>query len=47
MSGTPDLTLIFTTPGVIEDASFHPCVRLARWEREQVRRQAEEEAGGD
>lgn len=36
MSGTPDLTLILNTPGVIEDVSFHPCVRLARWERESV-----------
>jgi AP-3 complex subunit mu len=36
MSGIPDLTLIFNTPGVIEDCSFHPCVRYARWERENV-----------
>lgn len=36
MSGVPDLTLIFNTPAVIEDCSFHPCVRYARWERENV-----------
>ena len=36
MSGTPDLTLMFNHPAVIEDCSFHPCVRYARWEREQV-----------
>lgn len=36
MSGMPDLTLHLTTPGVIEDCAFHPCVRYARWEREQV-----------
>lgn len=36
MSGVPDLTLVFNTPGVIEDCSFHPCVRYARWERESV-----------
>ena len=36
MSGVPDMTLIFTTPGVIDDCAFHPCVRYARWEREQV-----------
>ena len=40
LSGTPDLTLLFNTPAVIEDASFHPCVRLTRWEREQVRAHA-------
>ncbi len=36
MSGTPDLTLIFANPSIIEDCSFHPCVRYARFEREQV-----------
>ncbi len=36
MSGTPDLTLIFSNPGLIEDCSFHPCVRYVRFEREQV-----------
>ena len=36
MSGTPDLTLIFANPAIIEDCSFHPCVRYARFEREQV-----------
>jgi AP-3 complex subunit mu len=36
LSGTPDLTLLLVNPGaVIEDCSFHPCVRYARWEREQ------------
>jgi AP-3 complex subunit mu len=35
MSGTPDLTLIFMNPSIIEDCSFHPCVRYARFEREQ------------
>jgi AP-3 complex subunit mu len=36
MSGTPDLTLIFGNPSIIEDCSFHPCVRYARYERESV-----------
>lgn len=36
MSGVPDLTLIFNTPAAIEDCAFHPCVRYARWERENV-----------
>ncbi len=36
LSGTPDLTLIFANPTIIEDCSFHPCVRYARYERESV-----------
>lgn len=36
LSGTPDLTLLFTAPGLIEECGFHPCVRYARWEREHV-----------
>lgn len=36
LSGTPDVTIVFNTPAVIEDCSFHPCVRYARWERESV-----------
>lgn len=30
------LQLIFANPAIIEDCSFHPCVRYARFEREQV-----------
>jgi AP-3 complex subunit mu len=36
LSGVPDLTLMLTNTGAIEDCSFHPCVRYSRWEREQV-----------
>ena len=36
MSGTPDLTLLFTNPNLIEDCSFHPCVRYSRYEKESV-----------
>lgn len=37
LSGTPDLILTFASPrGLLEDVSFHPCVRLSRWEREGV-----------
>ena len=36
LSGRPDLTLSFIDPNILEDTSFHPCVRLARWEREKV-----------
>lgn len=36
LSGVPDLTLLFVNPSaIIDDCSFHPCVRYARWEREQ------------
>lgn len=30
LSGIPDLTLSFVDPSLIEDCSFHPCVRYAR-----------------
>lgn len=36
LSGVPDLALSFTNPDVIDDCSFHPCVRYNRFEREQV-----------
>jgi AP-3 complex subunit mu len=36
LSGVPDLTLIFTNPDVIDDCSFHPCVRFNRYERDKV-----------
>ena len=36
LSGVPDLTLTFRDPKVIDDCSFHPCVRFGRYEREQV-----------
>eukprot|EP00030_Apusomonadida_sp_AF-17_P004245 a508759_663.p2 GENE.a508759_663~~a508759_663.p2 ORF type:complete len:429 (-),score=200.27 a508759_663:133-1386(-) len=36
LSGMPDLTLIFKNPRILEDVSFHPCVRLARFESERV-----------
>lgn len=36
LSGVPDLTLLFVNPSaIIDDCAFHPCVRFARWEREQ------------
>jgi len=36
LSGTPDLVLRFQNPGIMDDVAFHPCVLIARWEREQV-----------
>lgn len=36
LSGMPDLTLQFTDPSVIDDCSFHPCVRYSRYDRDKV-----------
>lgn len=36
LSGMPDLALIFMNPRILDDVSFHPCVRINRWERERV-----------
>ena len=32
LSGMPDLSLCFVNSRLLEDPSFHPCVRLKRWE---------------
>ena len=31
LSGMPDLTLAFVNPRVLDDVSFHPCVRIQDW----------------
>jgi AP-3 complex subunit mu len=36
LSGVPDLLLTFNDPSLIDDWSFHPCVRYSRYEKEQV-----------
>jgi AP-3 complex subunit mu len=36
LSGVPDLTLTFIDPELIDDCSFHPCVRYNRFERDKV-----------
>ncbi|XP_075697965.1 AP-3 complex subunit mu-1 [Rhinoderma darwinii] len=36
MTGMPDLTLSFMNPKLLDDVSFHPCVRFKRWESERV-----------
>ncbi|KAK2566040.1 AP-3 complex subunit mu-1 [Acropora cervicornis] len=36
LSGMPDLSLCFVNSRLLEDPSFHPCVRLKRWESEKV-----------
>jgi AP-3 complex subunit mu len=36
LSGVPDLLLTFKEPDLIDDCSFHPCVRYARFENDKV-----------
>ncbi|OEU15559.1 clathrin-adaptor medium chain apm 3 [Fragilariopsis cylindrus CCMP1102] len=36
LSGVPDLLLTFKDPGLIDDCSFHPCVRYGRFDRDKV-----------
>ena len=36
LSGMPDLTLSFMNPRLLDDVSFHPCVRYKRWETEKI-----------
>jgi AP-3 complex subunit mu len=36
LSGVPDLLLTFKEPQLIDDCSFHPCVRYSRFEKDQV-----------
>jgi len=36
LSGMPDLTLVFSNPGILDDVSFHPCVRYQRYEQQKV-----------
>lgn len=35
LSGTPDLLLSFVDSKVLQDCSFHPCVRLQKWIRDR------------
>ena len=36
LSGIPDLLLSFKDPSIIDDCSFHPCVRYARYESSNI-----------
>ncbi|KAJ8039183.1 AP-3 complex subunit mu-1 [Holothuria leucospilota] len=36
LSGMPDLTMSFVNHRLLDDVSFHPCVRYKRWESERV-----------
>ncbi|SNX86795.1 related to AP-3 adapter complex mu3A subunit [Melanopsichium pennsylvanicum] len=35
LSGTPDLSLTFNHPTLVQDESFHPCVRYRVWRKEK------------
>jgi len=36
LSGMPDLLMQFKDPSIIEDSSFHPCVRYARFDQDRA-----------
>lgn len=36
LSGVPDMTLSFSNPSILDDCSFHHCVRYNRFERDKV-----------
>ena len=36
LSGMPDLTMSFLNSNLLDDVSFHPCVRFKRWESNRV-----------
>ena len=35
LSGMPDLLMSLSSPDLLQDTCFHPCVRLARWNASQ------------
>ncbi|KAF3842155.1 hypothetical protein F7725_024106 [Dissostichus mawsoni] len=36
LTGMPDLSMTFMNPSLLDDVSFHPCVRFKRWESERA-----------
>lgn len=36
LSGTPDLVMNFANPRLLDDVSFHPCIRLQKWSSESL-----------
>jgi len=36
LSGFPEVLLSFRNPGILQNVSFHPCVRLHRYERDRM-----------
>jgi len=36
LTGMPDLTMTLVNPRLLDDVSFHPCVRFKRWENDRV-----------
>lgn len=36
LTGVPDITLKFENPQIMDDVSFHPCIRINKWEQQKV-----------
>ncbi|CEF62477.1 AP-3 complex subunit mu-2 [Strongyloides ratti] len=36
LSGMPDLSMTLMNPRILDDVSFHPCIRFRKWENEKV-----------
>jgi AP-3 complex subunit mu len=36
LPGVPELTMSFANPAIINDFTFHPCIRFRPWESNQV-----------
>jgi len=36
LSGMPDLSMTFVNSRILDDVSFHPCIRFKRWESEKL-----------
>uniref|UniRef100_A0A183CCL0 MHD domain-containing protein n=1 Tax=Globodera pallida TaxID=36090 RepID=A0A183CCL0_GLOPA len=36
LSGMPDLSMTLANSRILDDVSFHPCVRFRRWENERI-----------
>jgi len=36
LSGVPDVTLRFENPQIMDDVSFHPCIRIGKWEQQRI-----------
>uniref|UniRef100_A0AC35UDW9 MHD domain-containing protein n=1 Tax=Rhabditophanes sp. KR3021 TaxID=114890 RepID=A0AC35UDW9_9BILA len=36
LSGMPDLSMTLMNPRILDDVSFHPCIRFRKWENEKM-----------
>ncbi|KAL7711717.1 Clathrin-adaptor medium chain [Entamoeba marina] len=36
LSGVPDVSLRFENPQIMDDVSFHPCIRINKWEQQKI-----------